>query len=173
MSSSLVDAIERREGLFERHAMRRQAASSLTPGRHGLSSWQGNREGNTGGNRALARGVPPSREAARSDPTIPGGPAATTAQPLSPCPVTACGGRELGGGFCRPWAAHGRVPRSLRHRGVSDHAKWPLALPSLPPRTWSLTPRLNRPSVSVSAPKVHPLVREDSTRNLENNSMNL
>jgi len=31
---------------------------------------------------------------------------------------------------------------------------------------------LNRLSVSVSSPKVHPVVREDSTRNLENNSMN-
>jgi len=38
---------------------------------------------------------------------------------------------------------------------------------------WSLTPRLNRLSVSVSPSKIHPLVREDSTRSLENNSMNL
>jgi hypothetical protein len=58
-------------------------------------------------------------------------------------------------------------------RGVSDHAKWPLGLPSLRPGMWSLTPQLNRLSVSVSAPKVRPVVREDSTRNLENNSMNL
>ena len=73
----------------------------------------------------------------------------------------------------RAWWRHCSNGRDQQSRGVSDHAKWPLALPSLRPRTWSLTPRLNRLSVAVSAPKVQPVVREDSTRNLENNSMNL
>ncbi len=82
---------------------------------------------------------------------------------------------------CRSRAAHCAARlvghcsngRHQQSRGVSDHAKWPLALPSRRPRTWSLTPRLNRLPVSVSASKIHPLMREDPARNLENNSMNI
>jgi len=50
-----------------------------------------------------------------------------------------------------------------------EMAAWP-AKPAA--RTVVAHATLNRLSVSVSAPKVHPVVREDSTRNLENNSMN-
>lgn len=54
------------------------------------------------------------------------------------------------------WWRHCRSGRQQQSRGVSDHGKWPHGLPSLRPGTWSLTPRLNRLSVPVSAPKVHP-----------------
>jgi hypothetical protein len=69
------------------------------------------------------------------------------------------------------WRRRSLCGRQQQSRGVSDHPKWPLGLPSLRPGTWSLTPRLNSLSVSVSAPIVDPLVRENR-RNLENNSMN-
>lgn len=40
------------------------------------------------------------------------------------------------------WRSHCRSGRQQQYRGVSDHPKWPLGLPSLRPARWSLTPPL-------------------------------
>ncbi len=40
------------------------------------------------------------------------------------------------------WWRHCRSGRQQQSRGVSDHPKWPLGLPSLRPAMWSLTPPL-------------------------------
>ena len=72
---------------------------------------------------------------------------------------------------CRPPASPRSSPRQRVDRGVSDHPKWPLGLPSLRPRTWSLTPPLKGCWRPVSAP-VSPLeAAENSTRDLRENLM--
>ena len=50
--------------------------------------------------------------------------------------------------------------RQQEYRGVSDHAKCPLGLPSLRPRTWSLTPRLKGVGGGVRAISPPQLLRE-------------
>jgi hypothetical protein len=62
----------------------------------------------------------------------------------------------------RPWAAfcaarlvrHYRSGRQQQSRGVSDHPKWAIRLPSLRPAMWSLTPPLKGCWRPVPAPSV-------------------
>lgn len=103
---------------------------------------EGNRRGNTVGEQGHARGVPPPR---------PPGPTrvAVRWQCVSSCVAP----RQLQSalwvaepGHRAAVCAARQVRRSWRngqsqYRGVSDHAIWPLRLPSPRPRTWSLTPR--------------------------------
>ena len=69
------------------------------------------------------------------------------------------------------WWRHCRSGRQQQSRGVSDHPKWPLGLPSLRPATWSLTPPLKECWRPVPA-RVSPLeAAVNSTRNLRENLM--
>jgi hypothetical protein len=58
------------------------------------------------------------------------------------------------------WWRHCLRGRQQQYPGVSDHAKWPLGLLSLRPRTWSLTPRLKGVGARVRAISAPQLLRE-------------
>jgi len=68
------------------------------------------------------------------------------------------------------WCALCPCGRQWLFRGVSDHPKWPLGLPSLRPAMWSLTPLkgCRRPRASTVSPLEAAV---NSTRNLRENLM--
>ena len=64
------------------------------------------------------------------------------------------------------WWRHCSNGRQQQSRGVSDHAKWPLGLPSLRPRMWSLTPRLKAVGTGCQGRMSFRMCGKIPTRNL-------
>jgi hypothetical protein len=99
------------------------------------------RRGEQEGEQGLARGVPPTRcrraswrmVSRRARDIQPG------AEVVARCRFATLAARRSMPPRCRSPADS---PALQGSRGVSDHPKWPLGLPTLRPQTWSLTPRL-------------------------------
>ena len=100
--------------------------------------------GERGGEQGLARGVPPWIARVRRRILHVNEGDSGTAIANSNCRLSRRLRPAVLGRRSMPpaWWRHCRSGRQQQYRGVSDHPKWPLGLPSLRPAMWSLTPLL-------------------------------
>ena len=130
-----------RMDLHDRHAPSRDSAPAVGTATTIVAARMRVSRGNTGGERPSARGVPPGLARIEDKSSSTNATRARRAHPATADRRAGCSPSSSGGALCRPpgGATAERSPTAVPWRErPPEMAAW---LPSLRPRTWSLTPR--------------------------------